>query len=455
MKKGDGYVPNAGMKLFSKVIDSNDPKALVRFGVEEYHLATESEKKAYRFVQDYAEKNRGTAPDFRTVAEEVEGFEYHPNVGDDYEYLVREIKSHSAKQFAQKMLQDDAVEKFSEYDGESFINWLISEAEKIKMKTNVRADVGTSVKYDSNKFLEEYKKRKLGESLRIWKSVFPTINNEIGGYFSGNLYTWYARSGRGKSVITKTEALNSAFQGANVLFWGMEMARFEIMARLYSMISAREGIFNKQIDGLDYECGFDNRALLMATLTEEFEQGLETFLSVVHEMIPGNLIIRAADDEDFIRRDLRQLEADIIETEADVVVIDPFYYLDYEANTTRTAGGDAANTSKKLRQLAGRTKTVIHAITQSEEIRNDKDDDGNRLLKAPSRAEIKKTKAVLEDATNTFGIDTLDGRGIIDLGKGRNGGEGAQVELIYLPNYGIVREVPMGDEAGGAGQFEF
>jgi len=124
----------------------------------------------------------------------------------------------------------------------------------------------------------------------------------------------------------------------------------------------------------------------------------------------------------------------------------------YEANTSKTAGGDAANTSKKLRHLAGRTKTVIHVITQSEEVRNERDADGNRELMPPTRAEIKKTKAVLEDATNTFGIDTLDGRGVIEIGKGRHGGEGVRVEVVYLPNYGIVQEVPIGEEAG-ADQF--
>jgi replicative DNA helicase len=50
-----------------------------------------------------------------------------------------------------------------------------------------------------------------------------------------------------------------------------------------------------------------------------------------------------------------------------------------------------------------------------------------------------------------FGIDTLDGRGIIEIGKGRHGGEGITVEVTYLPNYGIVKEIPTGEVA--AAQF--
>jgi replicative DNA helicase len=124
------------------------------------------------------------------------------------------------------------------------------------------------------------------------------------------------------------------------------------------------------------------------------------------------------------------------------VVIDPFYYLDYEANTSRTTGGDAANTSVKLRALAGRTRTVIHAITQADE--DGQKSDADRELDAPARKDVLKTKALLQDAANLFAIDTMDGQGIIQLGKGRQGGEGATVEVTYLPNYGVVKET--GDE---------
>ncbi|MFL6479341.1 MAG: DNA helicase, partial [Bacillales bacterium] len=101
----------------------------------------------------------------------------------------------------------------------------------------------------------------------------------------------------------------------------------------------------------------------------------------------------------------------------------------------------------------GQTGAVIHIVTQAEEIRDDTDDQGNRELRPPKRAEIKKTKAILEDATGTFGIDTLDGSGIIEIGKGRSGGEGTRVEVLYLPNNGIVREVETGEAA--VGQFNF
>ncbi|WP_325167437.1 AAA family ATPase [Lederbergia citri] len=379
-----------------------------------------------------------------------------PGVTDSYEYLAREIKDHSAKLLLAEYLPK-LVEKFNEGErGEKLLDDLRKNYERITIGTSVREKVGTDIKLDGQSFIDEYLDRKAGKSFKLWRSKFPTINEQIGGYFSGNMYTWYGRSGRGKSVFTMEEIIEAAFQGANVLVWAMEMSRFEWMARAYSTISGRKGYVSAQINGIDYDAGFENRALLSGKLSEEFEAGLRVFVTMLEEgeIMAGNITLRAADDADFVTRDIRQLEADIIATKADIVLVDPIYLMDFENNTSRTAGGDVANTSKKIRRMAGTYKAVIHVVTQAEEVKDDTDDEGNRELRPPKRAEIKKTKAVLEDAANTFGIDSLDGEGIIEIGKGRNGGEGSQISVLYLPNYGIVREFPKGEEAV-AGQFDF
>jgi replicative DNA helicase len=447
--------------LLSKAIDDNNVQGLTKYGITAKDCATEGDRQTLRFILDYAEKNRGQAPGYAVVTAECPDFVYTPMVGDSYEFLAREIKKHSAKvQFAELVNGKGDKPglfgiKFDELDGNSFLEWLQSEVESIKMGTSVLSKIGTDIKKDAESFLEEYRKRKAGESFKIWRSKFAGINEQIGGYLSGNMYTWHGRSGRGKSVFTMEEAIEAAAQGANVLVWAMEMSRFEWMARAYSSISARTGIVNANIDGVDYEAGFENKALLTGKLSDEFEAGFEVFILQMAEgeHLPGNITLRAADDVDFFNRDIKQLEADILATKADVVVVDPIYLMDYEANTSKVAGGDVANTSKRIRRLAGLTGAVIHVITQADEVKDDRDDEGNRELRPPKRAEIKKTKAVLEDAANVFGIDTLDGAGIIEIGKGRNGGEGTQVEVLYLPNFGIVREVETG--AAVANQFDF
>lgn len=235
----------------------------------------------------------------------------------------------------------------------------------------------------------------------------------------------------------------------------MEMGWFEVMVRLYVSISGEQGVTTAHMHGLDLAAGFDARELRLGKLSEEFEQGFRTFLETIDDIIPGNITIRAVDDEEFSDRSLRALEADIEATKADFVVIDPFYYLHYERNTSKTAGGDAANTSMRLRALAGRTSTVIIAITQADETKETDDENGNRELALPERKDVKKTKALLEDAYLLIGIDSdyKQGRGLVGVFKGRDGGEGEVSEILYIPQVGVVREMETGESV--VGDFEF
>lgn len=435
----------AGEKLLSKVIDSNDPQALKRFNVKDKHFTTEAERKACRFISEYAESNGGNAPDYRTLVEET-GLNYEPNVGDTYDYLVREVKEFSLGVALFEMLQKEGGQKFKSMKKPEFAKWLRDQTEGLLLEHDTRTAIGANIKTDVDGFLEEYRKRKAGESFKIWRSFFKSVNEAIGGYAGGGMYTWYGRSGRGKSQITLAECVFSAIEGATVLIWAMEMSRYEIMARIYSFISAYQNSFKTKIDGVEYGAGFSNRALLTGELPEKYEKGFEHFLRNINEYIGGSIIIRGVDDEDFNSRSIRDLEADILATKADVVLIDPFYYLDYETNFEKVTGGGATSTSKAIRKLAGRTKTVIHVITQAEETEDERSKTGIRQLRAPRRNEVKKTKAVLEDATTLIGIDSLDGNAVIEINKGRNGGEGETIDLVFVPNFGIIREMPSGDE---------
>src|SRR5690625_583734 len=120
------------------------------------------------------------------------------------------------------------------------------------------------------------------------------------------------------------------------------------------------------------------------------------------------------------------VEADIKQVGADFVVIDPFYYLAYEKNTSRTTGGDASNTSMKLRSMTGRLSVVTVAITQSDVKKSEESEEGSRELRLPEREDVKKTKSLLEDAAVLIGIDSDYKQGLAIVGnmKGRDGGEG-------------------------------
>jgi len=448
--------------LLNKVIEANDVQALARFNVTEADMPTDGEKRAYKFIVDYAEANRGQAPSYATVVAECPEFQDIPQVNDSYEYLTKQIKSASAKRQFYELFQPgdhnepSIVEKqINDLDGQNFLEWLKSNIESITINTNISSKVGTDVKRDGSKFLSEMDRRKAGESFKVWRSKFPFINDKLGGYVSSNVYTVYGKSGRGKSVITLEEGIEAAMQGANVLIWAMEMGWYEVLVRIYVSVSARRGLTTANIDGLDLAAGFDSSELRYGKLSDEFDVAFRAFIEQLNDFIPGNITVRGVDDHDFYNRSLRALESDILATKADVVIIDPFYYLDYEKNTSKTTGGDAANTSMKLRRLAGQTQTVIFAITQAEEGKESTDEDGARELALPAREDVKKTKQLLEDAYLLIGVDTdyKQGRGLIGLNKGRDGGEGLSAEIMYIPQVGIVQEFETGEAA--ASQFDF
>lgn len=434
-------------KLFlNKVIDSGDASALARYNIDYQDMHTDIDRRIYRFIEQYAEQNNGQAPSYATVAAEIEGYEYIPDVSDSYDYLARQIKDYSAKQAIIDVHNSGEFERrLNEMPATEFNNWLTNFVDDIKMRTSVRNKTGTDVKKDVDKFLDEYERRKMGKSFKVWKSKYSAVGN----YISGNLYTVYGESGRGKSVLTLEDAIYAAQQGANVLIYAEEMGWYEVMVRIYTSISGEQGLTQITYEGVDMDAGFDASSIRIGKLGDEFEQSFRDFVRNIDNYIAGNIIVRAVDDEDAERKSLHTLEADIKQHDIDYVVIDPFYYLEYERNTSRTTGGDAANTSNKLRLMTGRLGVVTVAITQSDVKKTETTDEGSRELRLPEREDVKKTKALLEDAAVLIGIDSDYKQGLAIVGnmKGRDGGEGDVSNVLYLPQYGVIKELETGEEA--------
>lgn len=435
-------------KLFlNKVIEENDGSAFLRYNITKDDMHADVDRKTFEFIEEYAEQNGGNIPSYATVASEVEGFEYIPEVSDSFRWLAGQIKDFSAKRAVIEWFETGEFDrKLNEMGGKEFIEkYLIPQAESVNIRTSVRDKVGTDVKEDGEKFLEEHDRRKAGESFRVWKSKYSAV----GEYISGNMYTVFGESGRGKSVLTLEDAIYVAMQGANVLAWSLEMGWYEVLVRIYVSISGDKEITTAHLQGVDMGAGFNARDVRVGALSEEFEEAFKMFVRNINDHIEGNITVRAVDDEDFTDRSLRALQADIERLDADFVMIDPFYYLTYEKNTSRTTGGDAANTSQRLRALTGRLSVVTVAITQSDVQKSEGDEEGLRELRLPSRDEVRKTAALMEDAAVLIGIDSdyKQGLAIVGLLKARDGGEGDISNVLFLPQYGVIKELEVGEEA--------
>lgn len=424
-----------GSRLLSQLIDTRDPKLLTISGLTREDMPTQLLESTYEFCVNHYEQT-GAVPTLDTVAHEIPEFadEYTPNE-DTATYLVAKMKEQRGKNEVVRILERFVTdqEKFDSTPLQNFTGELIGELNQARIRTSVRSG-GLEMRTAKTAFQEEYQKRKAGTSSKRWPSKFLVI----GDYHAGNMYAVFAKSGRGKSVITLEEGVNAAFEGANTLIWSLEMSTYEVLCRAMSIISARFGATGRTRD--DHNEGFDNLAMLGATLSEADEAALWELFDHYMSRIPGRLVIKGADDPSLSSRTVDDLETDIIESGADFVILDPIYLMDYEANTSKTAGGDVANTSKKLRRMIGRQQVVLIVVTQAEED-NTQNGEDVRTVSPPPRNAVKKSKAILEDSTLLIAFDSADDVARIEIGKGRNGGEGDSADLVFLPRYGLVYQL--------------
>src|SRR5699024_870284 len=126
-------------KLFlNKVIDSRDASALASYNIDYQDMDTDIDRRLYRFIEQYAEKNNGQAPSYATVAAEIEGYEYIPDVSDSYDYLDRQIKDYSAKQAIIDVHNSGEFERrLNEMPATEVNNWLTNFVNDIKIRTHV------------------------------------------------------------------------------------------------------------------------------------------------------------------------------------------------------------------------------------------------------------------------------------------------------------------------------
>ncbi|ARO62430.1 Uncharacterized protein B5E38_5010 [Bacillus cereus] len=445
----------SGEILLSKIIEEGSSVGLKKHNVKRSDFQTEVEQQAYDFITTY-EIQYDQTPSFSSVINAIPEFNPHTNVTDSVEYLAQRLKEKKLHADAEHFLTQQALPEWGNVKAKDWIEETFGKLREIISDNTSSTKVGHDLAADYDDFLAEYEDRKAGKSNRSFYSSFKSMNDAIGAYISGNMYTWYARSGRGKSYITTLEVLYMAWkQGATVLVWSMEMSKFEWLARAYSILSAFEQLLTQKVQGAEYLAGFKSNELINGKLDEEHEEKFKLFLASLNEMLTGKIIIRGKTDRDFNDRSVDALEADILNSGADVVLVDPFYLLDYESNRDRTTGGAATATSQKLNRIAGSTDTVMFAITQAEETSHDKGEDGNRKLTVPERDEVKKTSALLEDAFLLIGLDTCDGRFQISLNKGRQGGEDNTFEGVFLPAIGYVREPQIEEVKAQLNHIEF
>ncbi|MGR3287959.1 DNA helicase [Bacillus sonorensis] len=446
---------NYGVLLLSKVIEQNDPNALLRFNITAEDLPTEGERKALRYITEYAEKHGGQAPTAEMLAHEVPDFEPDFNIEASYEYLAEKLRKQAALREFVDIAEKELPDRFSQAQDnpEELFSWLTEKVESLKIRTNVRSSIGRTLSEIKESFRDEYKKREEGKSFRIYKTPFPTLDNEISGWFTGDIYGIMGESGRGKTYLVCRILDSLLRQGANCLVKSFEVKEYTFISRLISIATAVDEVL---IDELGRKVGIPNKAILSGKLDDVVREKFFEVLELLDSYYPGTLYFQGKSGRE-LTRSLADLERELSTGKIDAVFLDPFYGLSdvYGKNVNKTAGGAAEYAATRFENIVGDYDVVGFYTVQATVDKKEVSEDGVRELRIPTREKVKTTSRLLDIATNLIGFDSVSKEGIAGIGieKGRNGGEDFMLELVALFDYGVLREFPKGESA--AEQFEF
>lgn len=407
-------------QLLSKILDDNSFYSLDRYGItaEDFPALPDT----YRFIEDYC-KQYGNVPDYLTVTEKFEDFEYS-ETSNNVAYMAKTLKSNTAKRKMYKLLQEDVTDKFSEMTGVQFTNWIADKVEAIADDVNKAGKVGTNLAQNGKERHELYMQSKEQGDSKYLPTPYPTVNEKLGGGFEiGDYVTLMAFSNAGKSWISADCGRKAWEAGFGVLDYRPEinreqfMSRFDTLSGHFNNVAVKQGnlLSNEEQRYFDYLQGFNetNSVPYMLKTMEDMPEGLS----------------------------VKTIEADLkMNPDIDMVIIDGFLLMDHKGNSREAL----SNTSRKLRQLFSRNKVcglVVHQTNSSAEKDKLKNAEDSRVPVAPDITDYSETIAVVQDGLTVLTFAQKDGVGSLKIAKAKApDAVGETVELHCNFNMGTITE---------------
>lgn len=409
-------------QLISKILDDKDFFTVKKFNVTKGDFVVLPE--VFDFIETYVKGNKGAIPDYRTVVNNFEDFDYIPETSDTFQYLCKTLKSNTAKRQAFELLQKQATQNFNSMNGEKFIDWLKTETTRISDVTSAYSSQGTNYATNGLERLQWYTESKENRSNVFVPTPYPTLTNLLaGGNELGDYMLLMAYTNRGKSWIGTHFGLSAWEGGFGVMHYSPELSKKQQLNRLDTL----KGHFN-------------NVDLRNGSLTNERQ--FEAYLEVFDDQLKTPYIVKTMEDLDKgLCTD--SIEADLATNpDIKVVIIDGFNLMEHKGKDG--SRNNMANTSRKLRQLFGKYGVlgiVIHQTPTSAEKENRGEDEvGKRVVKAPRIDQYSETVAVIQDACTVLTFDQIDGMGLLKIAKARQPVVDQEIKLYCNFNLGYINE---------------
>lgn len=408
-------------QIISKILDDNSFYLLDKYNLKQNDFTAIPE--VYGFVKGYVH-SYGNVPDFRTVVEKFENFEYQGDISNNLSYMAKTLKGTTAKREAYELLQHKLEDNFSKMDGTTFANWIAKETKKIADEANSSTNSGTNLATNGAERLNQYLDSKEKGTGKYVRTPYPTLTNWLGGGFElGDYVLFLAYTNKGKSWIAADIAEEAWKAGNAVLDYRPEISKDQMMNRFDTL----SGHFN-------------NTQLKLGKLSESEEQKYFAYLNDYNESQETPYILKTMGDMpkglsvDLIEADLEQ------NPDTKVVIIDGFNLMNHGGN-----GREAmASTSRKLRQLFGRHEVVgvvVHQTpTAAEKDGKIESSEDNRIPKSPELTDYSETVATIQDAYTVLTFNQVDGIGNLKLAKSKTPNVNEELELLCDFNKGVIRE---------------
>ena len=411
-------------QLLSKVLDDNNFYELSKYGVTSEDFVAIPE--TYAFIESYV-KQYGDTPDYLTVVEKFEDFEY-TETSNNIAYMAKTIKSDTAKRKMFQILQNEASEKFSKMGGAQFTNWMAERVNDIADDVNTAGFNGVKLAQNGRQRLEQYMESKAAGTDKYLPTPYSSLNDWLGGGFElGDYVLLLAYTNKGKSWIS-ADCANAVWEaGYGVLDYRPEIS----LESFYTRFDTVNGQFN-------------NMAIKNGNLVETEEDRYFSHLNKFNETQEVPYILKTMEhmpkglSVNAIEADLKQ------HPEISFVVIDGFLLMDHGGNNREAL----ATTSRKLRQLFARMKVtglVVHQTPTNAE-KEAKVAEDSRIPATPELTDYSETVAVVQDALTVLTFNQVDGVGALHLAKGKSENVGKTVELHCNFNMGTIRERELLDD---------
>lgn len=415
------------LALLNAIIAKKDFSALVRHGIANAsHFREQS--CAFNYIRKHM-KEFGEMPSVESVVANCKDFEI-VDVAESIDTLALKLIEKNLK-LEEKQLLTDLAKGFGEMDANQVLDELRTRVNELSEKSMRKGRNGVDWSMNGAERLKEYESRKDKDFTKKIPSFFEEFTKAGLSYERGSVITAMAFTGKGKSWIALLQALEANRAGFKVLIESAEMSKEENQFRLDTL-----------------EGGFSNRGLWTGQLDNVSETHYRTYLEKFSKGSGRSSVIIKTPEDWSEGLSLQQLEYDIDRSKCDLVIIDQFNLMKFGGSHR----DDKAALSRQLKQLAAKKGVCVFLLYQTNgdyEKSASKGEDGIRELKLPTLANYSETIAVIQDSNIVFALDTVTfkdpetgrsrGKALCGVAKSRQGSEGIELELDWLPNDGVIR----------------